>query len=279
MSYKIENIQWTIPVTGQSYTDARPVISGGSLEDIIEGAKSVARAVGNDKLYARLSGEEKPLTAQNTGQLEQIENGVLFDKEQHKYYKDGKELLSGSTFAHLFEEELNMTPIAKRTAEKNGKDVDEVLGGWKMKGQVSLDYGSLIHECIEMNIKFGETPSNEYLEAITLDFAEQIKREDYQSEVFVEKNGCCGRIDLLTDKTVEDLKTGDIYKSVKLKPIMKELGFKQERFSLYTLQLNFYARMTGRKKMYIWWLVGEHWKKVEAPYLKDETWEALWSNK
>ena len=64
--------------------------------------------------------------------------------------------------------------------------------------------------------------------------------------------------------------TGDIYKKINIHKDLKDKGFKAELFTLYTLQLNFYRMLTGKKKMFIWALEGEHWTKVEVPKVDDD---------
>ena len=106
MTAKIKEVQFTIPVTGLQYTDVRPVITGEDWDDIREAAQNVARSVGNEKLYERLSGAEKRVTEPLTTSQSVIGDGVLFDKDAHTYTKNGLEYLSGSTFAHMFEKEF-----------------------------------------------------------------------------------------------------------------------------------------------------------------------------
>lgn len=274
---KIENVQFIIPVTGQSYTDVRPTISGKDWEDIKQTAGEVAESVGNTKLSSLLSGKEKAHTEPVSHQSERFEmrgDGVRFYPDEHKYFKDGKELLSGSQFAHYFQKDFPMETIAKKVAEKDGRNPNDIVEGWNMKGQVSLDFGSLIHKAMELYIKFGELPTNEYLANIVKDWAEQVNVKNYKSEVFVHKGDFCGVVDIMTGDTIEDFKTGDIYKKVKLIPELKELGFKEEMFTIYTLQLNFY-RMISKGDLFIWHLVGEHWKQVSVPRIDDKTMEAL----
>lgn len=281
MAYKIESAQWTIPVTGLQYTDVRPVIAGDTLEDIIEGAQSVANAVGNTKLVERLSGQEKPLTGAPVSSGSILGDGVLFNKEDHTYSKNGKPYLSGSTFAHMFEKEFPRNAIAQKVADKNDCQVEDVLAGWDSKGEISLQYGTLIHKCIETFNKYGETPNNEYLKSIVEDW-EDVCDNAYLSEEFVQDDlhQLCGVIDLLGEHEIADIKTGDIHQK-----ISHTLGkdFPNDRLSLYTLQLNFYryvAEQNGQKinKLTIYWLNGEHWEKVKVdiidirPYL-EEVWK------
>lgn len=282
MAYKIESAQWTIPVTGLQYTDVRPVIAGDTLEDIIQGAQSVAEAVGNTKLVDRLSGQENTITGAPVSSQSILGDGVLFNKEDHTYSKNGKPYLSGSTFAHMFEKEFPRDAIAQKVADRDNKKVDDVLAGWDSKGEISLQYGTLIHKCMETFIKYNELPNNEYLREIVEDWAEQNDHETFQSEVFVQDDlhQLCGVIDLIQGAEIQDFKTGDIHQK-----ISHTLGkdFPNDRLSLYTLQLNFYRyimEQNGSKinSLAIWWLNGEHWEKVKVdvidirPYL-EEVWK------
>lgn len=283
MAYKIESAQWTIPVTGLQYTDVRPVIAGDTLEDIIQGAQSVADAVGNTKLVERLSGQEKPLTGATVSSQSIMGDGVLFNKEDHTYSKNGKPYLSGSTFAHMFEKEFPRNAIAQKVADKNGKEVDDVLAGWDSKGEISLQYGTLIHKCIETWCQYGEVPNNEYLKSIVEDWDEVFGNDPIDfNELFIQDDvhQLCGVADAVGDYTLYDWKTGDIHQKIS-HTLGKE--FPNDRLSLYTLQLNFYRyiiEQNGGKinHLVIGWLNGEHWEKVKVdvidirPYL-EEVWK------
>ena len=271
MSFKIESAQWTIPVTGLQYTDVRPVISGDTFEDIVRGAESVAKAVGNQKLVERLSGVEKPLTEPLMASQSILGDGVLFNSEDHTYSKNGKPYLSGSTFAHMFEKEFPRDAIAQKVSDKTGKESEDVLAGWDAKGQISLDYGTLIHKCMETYIKYNELPSNEYLKGIVEDWAEQNDHETFQSEVFVQDDThqLCGVIDLIQGAALLDFKTGDIHQKIR-HTLGKE--WPSDRLSLYTLQLNFYKYICDQngmkiKELGIWWLNEEHWEYVKVPII------------
>lgn len=281
MAYKIESAQWTIPVTGLQYTDVRPVIAGDTLEDIVQGAQSVAEAVGNTKLVERLSGQEKPATAPLMSSQSILGDGVLFNKDDHTYSKNGKPYLSGSTFAHMFEKEFPRDAIAQKVADRDDIEVEEVLAGWDAKGEISLQYGTLIHKCIETFNKYGETPNNEYLKSIVEDWVE-VSDNAYLSEEFVQDDAhqLCGVIDLLGEHEISDIKTGDIHQKIQ-HTMGKE--WPNDRLSLYTLQLNFYkyiVEQNGGKinKLSIYWLNGEHWEKIKVdiidikPYL-EEVWK------
>lgn len=275
---KIENVQFILPVPGQSYTDIRPTISGEDWDDIRTTASELAYGVGNKKMGDLLSQTEKSLTEPLTSSHEVLGDGVLFNKEAHTYSKDGKEYISGSVFAHMFEKDFPRDMLAKKVAEKNGRTVEDVLEGWNSKGDISLMYGTLIHKCLETYIKYGELPNNEYLKEIVMDWANVSSyKGELESEKFVQDDDTrtCGVIDLLVkegDKYIlADFKTGDIYKKTKF-PF--HLEWTQDRFTSYTLQLNFYRRILERQrikvsKMVVWWLKGDGWEKVDVPVIKD----------
>jgi hypothetical protein len=289
MAYKIESAQWTIPVTGLQYTDVRPVIAGDTLEDILEGARNVSKAVGNEKLYERLSGGQTALTGALTSSQRIIGDGVLFNKEDHTYSKNGKPYLSGSTFAHMFEKEFPRDAIAQKVSDKTGNEVEDVLAAWDAKGQISLDYGTLVHKCVESFLSFGAdaTPTNQYLADIIGDWDDvfdDLLAGGGAPEHFVQDDlhQLCGVIDFLdtTNHAIYDWKTGDIHQKVQ-NTLGKE--WPNDRLSLYTLQLNFYRYICEQngiriKNLYIGWLNGEHWEKIKVdivdvrPYL-EEVWK------
>ena len=286
---KIKEVQFTIPVTGLQYTDVRPVITGEDWDDIRETAQNVARSVGNEKLYERLSGAQTGLTEPLTSSGEVLGDGVLFNKEDHTYSKNGLPYLSGSTFAHMFEQEFPKEAVAAKVAEKEGNEVEDVLAGWDAKGQISLDYGTLIHKCIETYVNYGATPTNQYLADIVDDWGSvfgDVLEGSGMPEKFLQDDAhqLCGVVDLLhtSSNTIYDWKTGDIHQKIK-----HNLGkdFPNDRLSLYTLQLNFYkylAEQNGHKinKLIIGWLNGEHWEKVNVPVIDIKPYlEQVWKPK
>lgn len=283
MTAKIKEVQFTIPVSGLQYTDVRPVITGETWMDIRNEAQKIAESVGNTKLSERLGGQTDPTSRiMQSGEI--LGDGVLFNKEDHTYTKNGLPYLSGSTFAHMFEKEFPKEIVATKLAEKEGREVSEVLEGWDAKGQISLDYGTLIHKCIETYIKHGATPTNQYLADIVDDWIDVFDGAVESSEMFVQDDlhQLCGVVDGFGDGVLYDWKTGDIHQKIK-----HTLGrdFPNDRLSLYTLQLNFYKYIIEQnggkvKKMIIGWLNGEHWEKVDVPIIDIKTYlEQVWKPK
>ena len=283
---KIESITATIPVTGQSYTDLRPTVSADSPEEYRELLATVGELAGNTKFVERMRGQVDEQTGFSGAPVSPgsiLGDGVLFNKEDHTYSKNGKPYLSGSTFAHMFEKEFPRDAIAQKVATRDEKKVDDVLAGWDSKGEISLQYGTLIHKCIETWCQYGEVPNNEYLKSIVEDWEEVFGNDPIDfNELFIQDDvhQLCGVADAVGDYTLYDWKTGDIHQK-----IQHTLGkdFPNDRLSLYTLQLNFYRyiiEQNGGKinHLVIGWLNGEHWEKVKVdiidirPYL-EEVWK------
>lgn len=277
---KIESIQATVPVTGQSYTDLRPVISADSIEEYRELLAEVGRLAGNDAFVKRMSnnkeGKEKICT----------EDGCLYlDRTTHEYEDEqGNKFISGSTWASQFEKPFNAEMIAPKVAEKRLTTVDQVLAGWEMKGEVSCDYGTAVHKALECGIKYSELPNNPHLAALVQDYLDISHEDEQASEQFVcdFESGCCGIIDVLVNKgnkhvIIRDFKTGDVHKKATLTPEAKELWpeLKSEVLSIYQLQLSFYARTLTRKGykvdgLEIFAEAAEAWNVIKLPVLNIE---------
>lgn len=279
----IKEVQFTIPVSGLQYTDVRPVIAGEDWADIRAEAQKIAESVGNEKLAERLGG---------VGGAKQIGNtGVMFNEAEHTYSKNGLPYLSGSTFAHMFEKEFPRETVAQKVSAKNGNEIEDILASWDAKGEISTQYGTLIHKCIETFILYGADakPNNQYLADIVDDWDtvfDDLLGVAGAPERFVydDIHQLCGVADFVdnTNHILYDWKTGDIHKKAQ-----HTLGkdFPNDQLSLYTLQLNFYKyiiEQNGGKinKLIIGWLNGEHWEKVDVPIIDIKPYlEQVWKPK
>lgn len=279
----IKEVQFTIPVTGLQYTDVRPVISGGDWADIKAEAQKIAESVGNGRLAERLGGVAGANQIGNTG--------VMFNEAEHTYSKNGLPYLSGSTFAHMFEKEFPRDAIAQKVSAKNGNEVEDILAGWDAKGEISTQYGTLVHKCIETFILYGADakPNNQYLADIVDDwdavFGDLLGVSGTPERfVYDDIHQLCGVADFVddTNHVLYDWKTGDIHKKAQ-HTLGKE--FPNDQLSLYTLQLNFYRyiiEQNGGKinKLVIGWLNGEHWEKVDVPIIDIKPYlEQVWKPK
>ena len=279
----IKEVQFTIPVSGLQYTDVRPVITGEDWAGIKAEAQKIAESVGNDKLAERLG---------SVGGAKQIGNtGVMFNEAEHTYSKNGLPYLSGSTFAHMFEKEFPRETVAQKVSANNGNEIEDILASWDAKGEISTQYGTLIHKCIETFILYGADakPNNQYLADIVDDWDtvfDDLLEVSGAPERFVydDIHQLCGVADFVdnTNHVLYDWKTGDIHKKAQ-----HTLGkdFPNDQLSLYTLQLNFYKyiiEQNGGKinKLVIGWLNGEHWEKVDVPIIDIKPYlEQVWKPK
>ena len=217
--------------------------------------------------------------------------GVMFNEAEHTYSKNGLPYLSGSTFAHMFEKEFPRETVAQKVSAKNGNEIEDILASWDAKGEISTQYGTLIHKCIETFINYGADakPNNQYLADIVDDWDtvfDDLLGVSGTPERFVydDIHQLCGVADFVdsTNHVLYDWKTGDIHKKVQ-HTLGKE--FPNDQLSLYTLQLNFYRyiiEQNGEKinKLVIGWLNGEHWEKVDAPIIDIRPYlEQVWKPK
>jgi len=274
---KIKEVQFIIPIPNQPYTDARPLITGDSWDDIKSFAADIAASIGNKKLATTLGnnreGKEKICTDQ----------GCLYlDRNTHEYEgEDGTKFISGSTWAHQFERPFDPQLIAPKVAERKLTTVDKVIEGWDMKSEVSLSYGTTVHKAVECAIKYNELPNNPHLATLAQDALDLIKDQEVSSEQFICSfdDHFCGIVDILVNLgnkrvKVVDLKTGDIYKKTSLTTEAKELwpDLQSKMISLYQLQLSFYAYILAKMgykvdALEIWAEAAEAWEVVKLPVL------------
>lgn len=273
----IESITATIPVTGQAYTDLRPTISAGSIEEYREQLAEVGRLAGNDAFVHRISQSKAGKEKLNVG-----DNVLYFDKENHTYEdEDGNKYWTGSTWAAQFEKPFDPQLIAPKVAEKKLCTVEDVIAGWGMKSEVSLSYGTTVHKALECGIKYNELPNNPHLAALVQDYLDMTHEDEQISEQFIADfdHKMCGTIDVLVNKgnkhvIIRDFKTGDIYKKISLTPLAKELWpeLENKTISIYQLQLSFYAFILKQQGytvsgLEIWAESAEAWEVVKLSVL------------
>jgi len=76
-------------------------------------------------------------------------NNVTFHDEPHKYYVDGKELISVTTIIHRYQEEFQEDYWSKYKADKYVLTQREVLRAWKFINKKGIIKGSAIHDYAE----------------------------------------------------------------------------------------------------------------------------------
>jgi len=84
-------------------------------------------------------------------------NNVTYHDEPHKYYVDGKELVSVTTIIHRYQEEFQEDYWSKYKAEEYTLTQREVLRAWEFINKKGTMKGSAIHdyaECLFLNKVF-----------------------------------------------------------------------------------------------------------------------------
>jgi len=76
-------------------------------------------------------------------------NDVTFYDEPHKYYLDGKELISVTTLIHKYQEEFNETYWSEYKGNQFGINPEEILRAWKFINKKGTIRGSAIHDYAE----------------------------------------------------------------------------------------------------------------------------------
>jgi len=76
-------------------------------------------------------------------------NDVKYFDEPHKYYVNGKEYTSATTFIGKFKPKFETQRLAEQYAERRGLDVYDVIADWDLKRDISTVKGTLVHNMAE----------------------------------------------------------------------------------------------------------------------------------
>ena len=76
-------------------------------------------------------------------------NKIKYYDKPHKYYIDGEELTSVTTFIGKFKEKFDEEYWSKRKAKERGITQKEILAEWKDKALTSTEKGTAFHEYAE----------------------------------------------------------------------------------------------------------------------------------
>lgn len=236
-----------------------------------------------------------------------LQSRVILRKEDHVYIDldTNEQLISWSRFIENFFPKFDKS-IAKNCAGKGkyaGMSEQDVLDAWSEKGRIASEYGTRIHDALEVYSKeFRIAPENEDLRPMILSIMAEYKHyyQVYDEEVFaLIEEGIAGTGDktfLLNNRKdspfdMEDFKT-NIDNGIEYVPSdkVKEKWCKYPidhlpncNYTKYALQLSMYAYMfskwSGRKprKLTIRFIPPEdklQHVKIPVPYLKMEV-EAL----
>ncbi len=172
---------------------------------------------------------------------------VTFDSISHTYYVDGKPRESVSHFIGRHKKPFPKEMIAQKTAKRDGREAEDILSEWDIKGRVSREYGTAVHTAIEGYITHKMTPSIDHLKNIVEAF-QKIQLVDPRSEFVTYNDNLAGTMDIVDQYEkgkcdIYDLKTnGDLYKKgSKMLPPYEFLT--DSPIDTYRLQLSLYADM------------------------------------
>lgn len=76
-------------------------------------------------------------------------DNVEFDKEKHMYTIGKQILTSSTTWISKFEKPFDADGIAKRKAERENLNAEELKKEWKKKGEVAREKGTRVHDYID----------------------------------------------------------------------------------------------------------------------------------
>lgn len=170
--------------------------------------------------------------------------------EDHEYTVNGEPRESVSAYISRHEQEFPKEIIAGKIAERDDRTVADVLNEWSLKGKIACNFGSAIHDALDLYTKYKEEPKNELLALIVRKYAHTHNVDEIKREVSVYDDKLAGTIDEIeyVDREkkiviIRDQKTNnDLYK--KGKKLLPPYDFLTDMpIDVYTLQLSLYKKM------------------------------------
>jgi ATP-dependent exoDNAse (exonuclease V) beta subunit len=76
-------------------------------------------------------------------------NDVKYFDEPHKYYVNGVEYTSATTFIGKFKPKFETQKLAEQYAQRRGLNVNDVIADWDLKRDVSTVKGTMVHDMAE----------------------------------------------------------------------------------------------------------------------------------
>lgn len=170
---------------------------------------------------------------------------IYYEPISHVYTWEGAVYESSSNYASKFDKPFDTQKIAEATAKKYGVSKDEIIAMWKLKGKISRDMGTVLHEAIQLRRQYeavGKALGKDghvHLSPMVKDAVEELMKllpvgkEAIEEIVIDHPNKKVSRIDLIRITgnqrcRVVDYKTGE----------MKDKYWKQLEFSADILERN-----------------------------------------
>ena len=207
---------------------------------------------------------------------------VMFDRVNHIYFdEEGNQMISGSKYEDMYSPDVDFSYAAKAMSKSTGIKPDMILDLWKENGNLSAEYGTAMHQGMEMYFKSHqlmkqldgakERPhtATTYMPQAVGEVVDQYiadRDEGFADrcspEVFVRYGNRCGYVDLIEqdDKQVIDLHD---YKFIKQLKRVKYQHYGTH--NKYTLQQNFYREIIEAN--------GYKVRSMTLDIYKDGSWE------
>jgi len=275
------NIQPTFEVEADTH-EAAMDIALQRMKDVWDRTASKPLEIRSLDKHHPLPGEELRCWASGTR--------VLFDRVNHVYRSsDGRQWLSGSSFAGRYKGEFNAPLIAGKMAAKHEVDAQQIVDMWALNRDASSTVGAAVHLALQLrgeyaelsrSVKDGSLESaltkNPILLPIVESFFATRDHEDARYEVFVADpvRAHCGFLDRLGIEPdgllVEDYKTNsDLLKAQTIAAPFKGV-VDNTKLGAYWLQLSFYARILMAHGKTVKGLRVHHWTAGEwVTYSRD----------
>jgi hypothetical protein len=218
-------------------------------------------------------------------------NEVNFNKKYHKYYVNGKEFTSCTTFLSRLKKDIFNDSLKEKTANKRGVTIDYLNDLWDIKREIGCLRGTEIHFLIETYYKYGFF--SEYSDLVNTEYfqfkkfikdhldLEPVKIEwivyDKELEIagtldMLFKNKMTGKFELYDWKTNKEIKL-----SSDINFINPLNHLEQSDINIYSMQLSIYKHIIEKNtpvridSMYIvHFNKDSNYEKYEAKYMEKE---------
>ncbi len=193
--------------------------------------------------------------------LEKTFSGIEFEKESHRYFVDGEEYQSVSSFLSDYTFPFEKNEIAKKVSSREKISQNEVLEKWNIRRDFSTVRGTEFHLYVETFLNSGRkieviTPIQKEIKLFHQfwDKSNSLKYEVLTTElmVFSREFKIAGTIDCVVQhkrsknffimdwKTNKSIRTESLY-SKKMKPPLSHLD--ECELTKYSLQMGLYAKI------------------------------------
>lgn len=245
-----------------------PVVRYGNLMPELEvEAESYENAVAlaMPKLEALWNRYCEPGSELRQGDRQQLEafvgGSIYYDPVRHEYTNEaGEHYVSGSEYAHTFEEPFDTVKISEAMARKHGVSAADIRAMWAMKADISRGLGTALHAALELYGRYDglATKLNRttnlhdnpmVMEAVKQFYAEHNEPAEYEVLVVDHAAKRAGRIDRLVQRSETEFFIEDFKTDVSI----------EKKLPKYQKQLSFYAAILGAAGMSVGGLRVHHW--------------------